>query len=431
MQSSSIYLIAIAEIAACLLLVCVFLVFQNRSLKGLVSKLQARMEQLVKDLKAARAAAKSRKADDSKTTDSHNDSYKQMLNKQLGMIREHHQRLDASQDIALDLDPETPLPRRVAALRYALLQAEKEATANKLIDHADWKLLQTRYEQIFDFHRDYAPKAAEAPAAQETAIHDTEQLDSLREELTSAKKRISNLERFKALYFDLEAKWESCKDNARSHYNEITELAAKTDHSEAIETALMAYQSNYSDLGALIEGGIEGSSILQSKASNEDSSSEIRHLRAVAADQHKIINELQRKLRTASSAEEKEIIVGELQDQLQKQIRFVQESETCIQLLEDELSTSHKELEQLRARLNQLPQLKTDIVTLRDQNDDYEMQITATKSENRRLQSRMKELESAPPGDNDQARKLKKELIELESRYVELEEKFLDLKLGQ
>ncbi|WP_236074967.1 hypothetical protein [Teredinibacter purpureus] len=239
------------------------------------------------------------------------------------------------------------------------------------------------------------------------------------------------MERFKALYFDLEEKWEACKDQAQTHIHEITQLTADTQNANAIENALNAYQATYGDLGELIEGGIEGAAIVSPSQLSNDSSHEVRHLRAVAADQHKIITELQKKLLSSTTAEAKEEVVNELQDQLQKQIRFVQESETCIQLLEDELTTAHKELEQLQSRANTLPQIKSKLKELRDQNDDYELQLSNLQAENRRLKNAAKSSNNAPPADTGDSRELKRELTELEARYAELEEKFLDLKLSQ
>lgn len=413
MHANSLYLIAAAEIAGLLLLVCVFLVFQNRSLRRVVRKLQERMEQLVQDLKLARAARREKPQESGP-------SYKQMLDKQLEQIRDHHQSLGNEQDIVLDIDPETPLPRRVAALRYAILLTEKEAASANPHASANWKMLERKYEQLFRFNQDYSGKDSSAEG----------ELDALREELTAAKKRINNLERFKALYFDLEEKWQDSKHEAKSHFDSLTQLTASADNADEIEAALHAYHNSYGDLGRMIEAGVDGATII-SGTQKDETAGELRHLRAVAADQHKIITELQRKLREASTAEAREEVVTELQGQLQKQIRFVQESETCIQLLEDELTNANKELEQLRGRLNQLPQVKTELKLLRDQNDDYELQMYALKSENRRLTSKMQQLASAPPPDDNENRQLKKALMEMESRYAELEEKFLDLKLQQ
>ncbi len=414
LQGSNLILIATAEIAVLLLLLCFFLLFQNRKLRLAMQKLHSRMERLVKDLKAARSAVKeARQAPAEPSAD-----YKHFLKEHLNNVRERHSSLDSDRDIVLDIDPDTPLPRRVAALRYAILVAEKEATA-KDGKAADWSLLERKYEQIFDFNQEYA-------VAAEPVEVDNSEIEELRDELSSAKKRINNLERFKALYFDLEEKWESCRDTAQNHFHELTQLAADADNSGQLENALKSYHEAYGEVGRLIEGGVDGQTIVS--GASGDTSGEIKHLRAVAADQHKIITELQRKLQQASSTEARVEVVEELQGQLEKQMRFVQESETCIQLMEDELSNANKELEQLRARLNVLPQIKTDLKDLREQNDDYEMQVHSLKSENRRLKSKIQNINAAPPQDNGDARKLKRELAAAEARFAELEEKFLDLK---
>lgn len=418
MQLPNLYLIAAVEVAALLVVVCMFLVFQNRSLRTLVRKLQERMTQLVADLRLARAE----KAKKELPAPAQN--YTAFLNTHIDQTKSHHQELGQGKDIVLDLDPDTPLPRRAAALRYAILLAEKEANTGKHAKFTDWKLLERKYEQLLQYQSTYA-------SSDDT---DSAEMDALRDELTAAKKRVSNLERFKALYFDLEEKWESCKDTAQNHFDELTQLAAGSENAEAIESVLQSYHSNYGELGTLIENGIDGVSILSADSNKTDGSAgEIRHLRAVAADQHRIITELQRKLKESTSAEQTEQVVHELQGQLQKQIRFVQESETCIQLLEDELTTANKELEQLKSRLTRLPQIKTELKELRDQNDDYEMQLYSLKSENRRLMSKLQNAKhSAPPSDDaGEVRRLKKEMGELENKYAELEEKFLDLKLQQ
>lgn len=71
---------------------------------------------------------------------------------------------------------------------------------------------------------------------------------------------------------------------------------------------------------------------------------EIAKLHNIAADQYRTIHELQQKLMSAITAEQKELAIQAIQQQLERQIRFVHESETCIQLLEDELTKAHAEI---------------------------------------------------------------------------------------
>ena len=134
-----------------------------------------------------------------------------------------------------------------------------------------------------------------------------------------------------------------------------------------------------------------------------------------------------------SSNEERESVVNGLQNELQKQARFIQESETCIQLLEDELNTANSELERLRQKANQISELKTDLVGMRKYGDELELKYHSALSENRMLQKQLKELvaNSGSSVNDEEASRLKKELSGLIERYNELEERYLDLKMQQ
>lgn len=418
MQATNVYLIAVAEIAGVFIIACAFLFMQNRNLRQAIRRLQTRIEKLISDLRLAR---ESRAA---KTEDQPDTPYKKILTQQLEQVRDHHAEMGSDRDISLDIDPETPLNRRVASLRYALLRAEMEAVGGKKDEKTDWMTLQRRYEQIFKYLTDYS-KPDQTP--------DDSELAALQASLESAKKRINNLERFKALYFDLEQKWESVSANAKQHYQEISELTAGSSNAEAVESALKNYHNNYGELGALIEAGIDQQS---STAKPSDNHNELQHLRAVAAEQHRIIAELEQKLKEASSEEEREQIVSQLQGELKKQLRFAQESETCIQLLEDELTNTQKELDKMRLKLSKVGQIKIEMKSLREQNDDYELKLAAIKSENRRLSKEIEShrQEAAMNGhavNGQEAKQLKKELSDLEIRYSQLEEKYLDLKMHE
>jgi len=410
MEASNVYLIAIAEIIAVLLFACALLVMQNRNLRLAVRKLQSRIENLVKDIRLTKSAQVK------KPTENPQSTYHKNLTDQLDIIRNHHASMEPDRDISLDIDPSTPLERRVAAMRYALLRSELEAASGKYEKNTNWPALQRRYEQLFNFLTDYA--------APDTS--NEEELTALQTSLDNAKKRINNLERFQSLYFDLEEKWEAAKNKAKTHFDEISQLTADSSNASEIESALQSYHNSYGELGALIETDIDQ---YTSTRPDSDNHKELQRLRTVAADQHRIITELERKLKGAKSSEEREEIVSTLQGELKKHLRYAQESETCIQLLEDELTNTHKELEKMRRSMNKVIQLKTDLKTLRDENDDFEMELATLKSENRRLNKELKDIRSAPTNQGQETQDLKKELSDLELRYSQLEEKYLDLKL--
>lgn len=431
MQMDNIPLIAAIEVALVLLVLSLILFAQNRSLRKLVKKLKARMEQLVEELQAARrappqapqqapAAVKPEKTATPKT-------FLAYVNEQLELTREQHASLQPDRDIVLDLAPDTELPRRAAALRYAVFLAEKESiTAGELIgDDFDWSIMRKKYQQIFDFYEDYTPEPEQ--------VADHAELETLATELQNAKKRINNLEKFKALYFDLEEMWEDSKQQAKTHYDDLSAMASELQDKDKFEQALESYHSAYNSISKIIENGVGDPNAIVDieKITDEETAGELRHLRIVAADQHKLINELQNKIKNADTQEERNVIVESLKGELDKQKRFMQESETCVQLMEDELKNAHKELDQLKGRLKTLPSIKSQMQEMRKQKDEYELKVYSLTSENRKLIKKLKDEKNSISVDDGQAAKLKKELTELETRYANLEEKYLDMKLNQ
>ena len=408
--TSFILIIVLEGLALCLFLLAV-LVVKNRKLRKLIAKLQTRLHDTAAQYKKSRQAPPA----PAPIVDSYNDK----LDFQIELTRDYHYSLGTRQDIALDLDPDAPLPRRTAAIRHAFLIAEKEATANP--DETKWDFLASRYRQILAFHEDYEPQAV--PGQEE-------EISQLNEELNQAKRRINNLERFKSMYIELEERWDRCKDKANEHYIELKSIAEKSGQKESFENLLEKYQASYTDLGALIERGFQDS-INTISENPEEHLQEIRRLRGMAADQHKIITELQGQLASSGNNEEKTKVVTSLQTELQKQARFLQESETCIKLMEDELANNKQEMRLLVDRLTQMPKLKNDLKDLETTVSMHEQVIDSLKQENRRLAKKLKLTQEAPPEDNQEVKTLRKELNTLQAKYNDLEEKFLNLKLKE
>ena len=411
-------MIVAIEVSVALLVLCLFLIFHNKKLRGIVKKLQSRMQELVIQLKDARNSTNLQQKESEQST------YISFINEQIELTRDHHNELGSDRDIVLDLAPDSPISQRAAALRYAILLAEKEAvSAETETGDIDWSKIRGKYEQIFSFYEDYVEPESDNLAPEE--------LEDLQKELSNAKKRIDNLEKFKKLYFEMEQQWESSKKTAQTHYNELSEMASDVKDPEKFETALEGYQAAYGKFSTLLESSdpvVETITVTDPAAAEE-----IKHLKAVAADQHVIINELQAKLVEASTESERTEIINGLQTELDKQTRFIQESETCIQLMEDELNSANKEMEILRSRLKALPSIKTQLKEATSKRDEYELKVYALTSDKRKLEKRLAEEKTASKvsKDSDELKKLKKTISDMESRYTELEEKYLDLKLQQ
>jgi len=414
MQSKDLIFIGIAEVTLLLLVICAVLILQNRSLRQTLHKLKERVAKVMSDLHKARASS-------AQAAGQGGTNYREFVDSQLKMAIQHHKSLGSNQDIALDLEPGTPLPQRAAALRYALLIAEKEAF-NKRDgkQEPDWDLLRQRYSQIFDYHTDFAGVAGSGASAEELAM--------IKHELDNAKKRAKNLEKFKELYLTLEEKWEESSAEAKTHFDTLSMLAAQLDNPNEFEAVLDKYNTVYADISELIGRGADEAA---ERTGADGSSDEVKRLREVATEQHKIISTLQKQLTEATTEQEKNEVVIGLQGELHKQIRFVQESETCIQLLEDELHTANKEIEQLKTRALKVQNLKAEMLELRKSNDELDLKVQTLGVENRKLQKRLQEIGSSPKVDAGESLRLRKELAEMEARYNDLEEKFLDLKLQQ
>lgn len=412
MGTSNFILISLVEALIVCLFATVLIFIRNRQLRKRIKQLRTRLQE---------AKEPSKDTGESATPTALDISYQERLNQQIENTKEHHFDLGTRQDIALDLDPDAPLPRRTAALRHAFLIAEKEATA--IDEQINWDLLASRYQQLLSFNADYAPEPDE---------HLQEDLTQARDELQQAQKRINNLERFKAMYFDLEELWEKCRDKADVHYSELKSMAAKSEQPEDFHSILEQYHASYAEIGVNIEHGVQDATAAANpEAPASGHLHELRRLRTVAAEQHQIISELQSQLNSGTNSEQQLVVVEDLKTELTKQSRYLQESETCIRLIEDELATANRELEQIRKRANQAAELKVQVKELQDSAERNDQIVTSLKQENRRLAKKLKMAQEAPPEDSQEARGLRKELTALQGKYNDLEEKFLNLKLKE
>lgn len=432
MFKENIAVIISIEVAAILLIICAFLLYQNHSLRRLIKKLQDRMKELVDDLK--NTYDKHKQASEEQNSR----SFIYYINDELLKTKKYHAKLDSDRDITLDLSPDTALPRRAAALRYAVLLAEKEAILNTP-DHEeppDWLSIGKKYQQIFSFYEDYAPPTEE----------NTENVDALNQELENAKKRIENLTRFKTLYFELEEKWKTSKDEAQHHYNNLSNMMSGIEGGAEIEDTLNSYHNAYNEIETIINRDIGSTTTVVEKVHVRDGQAlgELRQLRVVAADQHQLIGELQAKLTATDSQEERTQIITSLENELEKQKRFMQEADTCIQLMEDELDNAQQEVDDLRRRLSKLPDIQNQIHESEKLNEIYKHKVNTLTSENKKLTQQLEQQSMAAKtrqdqvansvstsGNDEETSKIKKELQELETRYANLEEKFLDLKMSQ
>ena len=429
-----IFLIA-GEAILLLFAVCIFLVLRNRILKRLIDRLKKRLKELMDSLKKTPEkniaepeplAPEPLELEDTATISDDKKTYLEWVEDQINNTITFHKQLESTQDITQDITPSNALPNRTAALRNAILFAEKETLTQNTDEKPDWTILQRHYQHIFDSQKDPQDEDDDNKAINKAKN------DAIKDELANARKRIDNLEKFKQLYFELEDKWQDCKSEAQKHFTELSQMADCADDTLAFEESLKRYHDAYNTISPLIESGLDdalASPLQEDMSTKFDRSAEIRRLKQVAVEQHQLIHELQQKLYENNAHENSDSIVSDLEEQLTKQERFLSEAETCVQLMEDELGVANTELNSLRPKIAGLLHIKAELLQTRKERDEFEFKLSALDTENRKLRKKVQESSGSSKDDAIESIKLRKTLTMMESKYNDLEEKFLDLKL--
>lgn len=430
---------------------------QTRALLGEIRQLKQHFEQVQIEFSTANA-------------------YKQQISDQLLLTREYHKSLDPDQDIALDLNTEVPLPRQIAAFRHALLVAEKEALHNSTDGSPNWKVLEAKFSQIIQFYADLTKKTGqnqvEEPAAdQQKEIDELKhtlesilqemgeragEIAQLEQDLETAHKRVSNLEKFKKLFFEMEDQWKEAKQEAQIYYERLNAMRDEVKDTESFDEALQKYNNVYnsiertilsntgglpeddnttaavampntvgSDAPATTSGAVE---ILNSEKRALD---ELKKLRNLTADQHRLINQLQKKLEDATTMEEKIQTIEQLEQELKRQVGYVKESEICIQLLEEELSRTvqraqslESELESTRQELEHIPKMQATIRQFTVESKEMLKGLAELEKANESLAANPQ----ANVNNADQLAQMHKQLQALQAQYADLEERYLEVR---
>lgn len=294
MHVSGWLLAGVIEIYFVLLLVAVFLVVNVKNLRKLVATLQAKVKGLMEELKEAKEHNQTLITEE--PAPAAGGDFKMHLEEQLQITQAFHEELPGSKPISAYLDPKQPIQRQSLALRHAFLSAELDAADVEEDTQPNWSKIHQNLSKIIGFYRNRFGKARkqEADEANGTAP-------------------------------------EGC-------VKELLIEAAGGREPDNLEVLLERYRSNTGSPPA--------------KSPNaEDKAQDIDNLRALAKKQQKTIAELQARIASASTQAELQVLVADLNNQLSRQAQFLKESETCIQLLEEELELANSKNEQLKHQL--------------------------------------------------------------------------------
>lgn len=425
-----------AEIMALLLVVSVFLLFHARKFKNLSLRLQAKLQLLMQDLKKSKQNCS--QLQQALSQSGPQTSFAEMIQLQINETKEHHLTLNPDQDIILDLNTNTPSDRQIASLRHAFLISEKEAAlASDDEGKPNWNVLHAKLGKLMNFFRaENKPKSDSAET-----INNSDEVEELKQALANSEQRIENLEKFKTLFFELEDKWDLAQQQAKACHQELAGFEVGSQQQDNFENLLQRYQDAYNGFGTELQRNTPATGITQivEVAGNPKPTDELMHLKSVAANQHNLITELQQRLAVAYSAADKEAIIEELKTQLDKQLRYVKESETCIELMDNELTEANKEINRLqdhvdRMELNssQTAQMIKKANILQEERTKMNKTIQSLEQENEQLVNQLQAMmksSTSTTSSSESNPAIQKQLLQLQEQYTTLENKYLALRM--
>lgn len=410
MQVPTLILVVAIETYIALLIAAFLLVVYAFKQRKLIRRQQTKLRELIDTINSTHAPA----IPPGKT-------YKQQIEEQLQITRDRFELVAPRQELDNFEHGDQPSNQRIVALRYAFLNAEEKATGEVPGSEGYWNVFRDALEPLLQLNSD-------------TTASDNEELELY-------KKRVENLEKFKSLFFDLEKRWNEAQANAEGYYNELSAMADSVADRERYEMLLGQYRGSYNDITHYIHttnSALSGAPV-ENKTINiirQDprAAEEIMKLRNVAADQYRVINNLQRQLEIAVTAEEKEQAIRDLEQQLQRQIRFVQESDTCIQVLEEELNKAHMQIAEQAKLLGKDQELIEENLRIKETLHNFTQEsksllvnIEDLERENDQLKTNLEHV-PASSQNPENFQKVQDELSDLRKQYTELEEKYLELK---
>jgi hypothetical protein len=448
------------ELAVLSIVICIFLFFHIKKLRGVIAACEEKYAELRASMIKVRKEGKRALKKLSEQEQVSPKTFLDFLDDEIDNTRDFHETLNPDRDIVLDISPDTTLERQASALRHAFLIAEKEASYAGEDDRSNWDVLQSKFQQIIEFYMSLEPAVVdELPTKDDTPQEGEVAASDNDDEIAGYKKRIENLEGFKRLFFEMEGKWESSKKAADGYHQQLSELGNDLGANEEYEQLLNNYSEAFNDIGDLLNQNSSDTPVANSSSINMDSKknesvgsivianqNEIQRLKNMAVDQYRLIEELKKKLTSAKTEEETQQVVGELSSQLEKQERYLKEAETCTQLIEDELTRALDENQQLREQLeskektsesamsdDDVENVESVMKDLTGESKDMLVTIAMFEEENAALKAQLEEMGNGS-GDNstllqEKLDEMQQELLNLQTQHIELEERYLELKM--
>ncbi|MBU3070822.1 hypothetical protein KOI40_13420 [Aestuariicella sp. G3-2] len=310
--------------------------------------------------------------------------------------------------------------------------------------------LQSRLKRVaFDLKVSRQASNDPGPEQPPTATDDTEEtpaeemdIEALQKALSDSQRRVENLKQFKTLFLELEEKWQNAQNQAQEYHSQISHLASDTDHKDEFDTLLQGYQAAYEDFSHAFRQQDQSEQPAATVETPIEPSAELERLKSIASNQHNLISELQQRLAVAYSSADKEALIDDLKTQLDQQLRYLNESETCVKLMERELSDAHEQITRLKSHVTSRDhQLRHDkeenrdlrrkLAKLEEEHEQKSLAIQRLKQESEQLVLQMQAtLEGQSEGaSHKELDQLRSDYEGLQQQYTELESKYLSMRL--
>lgn len=305
---------------------------------------------------------------------------------------------------------------RSMQLRYLFLEVEQKIQAQKQAleneEHFDLAELDSFYQPFLKELDVINQQLEEIEKLNET-------IGQLNATIDAGAMKMEKTDTFKDAYNDMENVWENIHASEQNLYEKLHQFLIDQNAPEDLIALFNQLHHGCNDVSALFNNNTESRLNFEEESEPEVIFQQSDSLFNVAKEQGALIAELKEQL---ANAENDDNLIQTLQDQLDKIERKFQESESCIQLLENELE-DHQARIQAMTDSNQ--KLKDKIIVADANEMSLKEKLDKKKEE---LSIKKQELEEAlknapTPGVDPQIHIIQKELYTMEKRYLDLFEK--------
>ncbi|MCU7834141.1 MAG: hypothetical protein KZQ83_02720 [gamma proteobacterium symbiont of Taylorina sp.] len=330
---------------------------------------------------------------------------------------------------------------------YQTLITTRNALENSNEAQASWEKIKNELTPLIE---NYLEPILHDEASEIALNAEKNNDEALKIQLENAHKRLVNLEKFKQLYFELQAKLSNSVAEIEVLNQKIADLAEGSDNSAEILAIVEQNKTHYINMGQMI--AMDKEAHHQSVSNNMDYSDnlinerkdEINRLKQQVAGQFEKIWALQNKLSNPPSGQAPD--TNELNAGIEVMTRQLKDSEMCIETMDMEIQTLTSELSNLKMKLNQQDQLQKSSQDSNVNQPSLEMTDKLEKKDKMiaRFAQESKELLSCITGMEDhsdeqsakinqlesqleKSKALEEKYSKLEMEYLSMEEKYLEL----